>query len=418
MAFKLISLLGIVSFLGLAWAMSSNRRQVPWRVVAWGMGLQLLIGFVVFQTPLGQGIFDAANLAISKLNEFAKEGAKLVFGVLVDQEKIEEVFGLEKGKGVIFAIAISATIIFVSALSSLLYHWRVLQWVVAGIAWVMRRTMRTSGSETLATAANVFMGQTEAPLVVKPYLGGMTRSELMALMVGGMATIAGGVAAAYVLMGINAGHLLTASILSAPGTLVIAKLMFPETARSETADERCALPESTSANSLDALCQGAADGMRLSINVIAMLIAFIAVVHLANAILAWVISPMGWSVTIQEVIGWLNVPFAWLMSVPPEECVRVGTVLGERVVFNEFVGYLNLSEMIKKEELSERTIAIATYALCGFANFASVAIQIGGISTLVPERRTDLAKLGLRAMVGGLLACYLTATVAGLLMPV
>ena len=415
MAFKLISLLGIVSFLGLAWAMSSNRRQVQWRVVAWGMGLQLLIGFVVFQTPLGQGVFEAANVAIAKLNEFAGEGAKLVFGALAEKESMENVFG--PGRGVIFVIVIPATIIFVSALSSLLYHWRVLQWVVAGIAWVMRRTMRTSGSETLATAANVFMGQTEAPLVVKPYLGGMTRSELMALMVGGMATIAGGVAAAYVLMGINAGHLLTASILSAPGTLVIAKLMFPETARSETADERCALPESTSANSLDALCQGAADGMRLSINVIAMLIAFIAVVHLANAILAWVISPMGWSVTIQEVIGWLNVPFAWLMSVPPEECVRVGTVLGERVVFNEFVGYLNLSEMIKKEELSERTIAIVTYALCGFANFASVAIQIGGISTLVPERRTDLAKLGLRAMVGGLLACYLTATVAGLLMP-
>ena len=416
MTFKLISLLGIVSFLGLAWAMSSNRRQVQWRVVAWGMGLQLLIGFVVFQTPLGQGVFEAANVAIAKLNEFAGEGAKLVFGALAEKESMENVFG--PGRGVIFVIVIPATIIFVSALSSLLYHWWVLQWVVAGIAWVMRRTMRTSGSETLATAANVFMGQTEAPLVVKPYLGGMTRSELMALMVGGMATIAGGVAAAYVLMGINAGHLLTASILSAPGTLVIAKLMFPETARSETADERCALPESTSANSLDALCQGAADGMRLSINVIAMLIAFIAVVHLANAILAWVISPMGWSVTIQEVIGWLNVPFAWLMSVPPEECVQVGTVLGERVVFNEFVGYLNLSEMIKKEELSERTIAIATYALCGFANFASVAIQIGGISTLVPERRTDLAKLGLRAMVGGLLACYLTATVAGLLMPV
>ncbi|MAE31970.1 MAG: Na+ dependent nucleoside transporter domain protein [Verrucomicrobiales bacterium] len=416
MTLRLISLLGVVSFLGLAWAMSSNRRQVPWRVVAWGMGLQFLIGLAVFQTPLGQGIFDAANVAITKLNAFANEGAKLVFGALADKEGMEGVFGA--GKGVIFVISIPATIIFVSALSSLLYHWRVLQWVVAGIAWVMRRTMRTSGSETLATAANVFMGQTEAPLVVKPYLGGMTRSELMALMTSGMATIAGGVAAAYALMGINAGHLMTASILSAPGTLVIAKLMFPETARSETADERCALPKSSSANSLDALCQGAADGMRLSINVIAMLIAFIAVVHLANAILAWVISPMGWSVTIQEVIGWLNVPFAWLMSVPPEECVRVGTVLGERVVFNEFVGYLSLSNLMEGEgALSKRTIAIVTYALCGFANFASVAIQIGGISTLAPERRVDLAKLGLRAMVGGLLACYLTATVAGLLMP-
>ena len=416
MTLKLISLLGIVSFLGLAWVMSSNRRQIPWRVVAWGMGLQLIIGLVVFRTPLGQGLFEAANVAIAKLNEFAGEGARLVFGVLAEKESMENVFG--PGKGVIFVIVIPATIIFVSALSSLLYYWRVLPWVVTGIAWVMRRTMRTSGSETLATAANVFMGQTEAPLVVKPYLGGMTSSELMALMVGGMATIAGGVAAAYALMGISAGHLLTASILSAPGTLVIAKLMFPETAPSETADERCALPKSRSTNSIDALCQGASDGMRLSINVIAMLIAFIAVVHLANAVLAWVISPMGWSVTIQEVVGWLNVPFAWLMSVPPEECVRVGSVLGERVVFNEFVGYLDLSNMMAGEgALSPRTSAIATYALCGFANFASVAIQIGGISTLVPERRADLAKLGLRAMVGGLLACYLTATVAGLLMP-
>ena len=416
MTLKLISLLGIVSFLGLAWVMSSNRRQIPWRVVAWGMGLQLIIGLVVFRTPLGQGLFEAANVAIAKLNEFAGEGARLVFGVLAEKESMENVFG--PGKGVIFVIVIPATIIFVSALSSLLYYWRVLPWVVTGIAWVMRRTMRTSGSETLATAANVFMGQTEAPLVVKPYLGGMTSSELMALMVGGMATIAGGVAAAYALMGISAGHLLTASILSAPGTLVIAKLMFPETAPSETADERCALPKSRSTNSIDALCQGASDGMRLSINVIAMLIAFIAVVHLANAILAWVISPMGWSVTIQEVVGWLNVPFAWLMSVPPEECVRVGSVLGERVVFNEFDAYLDLSNMMAGEgALSPRTSAIATYALCGFANFASVAIQIGGISTLVPERRADLAKLGLRAMVGGLLACYLTATVAGLLMP-
>ena len=345
MPLKLISLLGVVSFLGLAWAMSSNRRQVPWRVVAWGMGLQLIIGLIVFRTPLGQGLFEAANVAIAKLNEFAGEGARLVFGALGDGGKMQETFG----EGVIFAIAIPATIIFVSALSSLLYHWRILPWVVTGIAWVMRRTMRTSGSETLATAANVFMGQTEAPLVVKPYLGGMTSSELMALMVGGMATIAGGVAAAYALMGISAGHLLTASILSAPGTLVIAKLMFPETAPSETADERCALPKSRSTNSIDALCQGASDGMRLSINVIAMLIAFIAVVHLANAILAWVISPMGWSVTIQEVVGWLNVPFAWLMSVPPEECVRVGSVLGERVVFNEFVGYLDLSNMMAGE---------------------------------------------------------------------
>ena len=411
---KLISLLGIVSFLALAWGLSANRREVPWRVVAWGMGLQLLIGWAVFRTPLGQGVFEAANVAIAKLNEFAGEGARLVFGALGDSGKMQEAFG----EGVIFAIAIPATIILVSALSSLLYHWRVLPWVVSGIAWVMRRTMRTSGSETLATAANVFMGQTEAPLVVKPYLDRMTRSELMALMVGGMATIAGGVAAAYASLGIDAGHLLTASILSAPGTLVIAKLMFPETENSATVDEACELPKSTAANSIDALCQGASDGMRLSINVIAMLIAFVALVYMANAILAWVLTWTAWSFTIQEAVGWLNVPFAWLMSVPADECVRVGSVLGERVVLNEFIGYLHLSGMMEGEgALSPRTSAIATYALCGFANFASVAIQIGGIGTLVPGRRADLAKLGPRAMVGGLLACYLTATVAGLLMP-
>ena len=414
MTLKLISLLGIVSFLGLAWAMSSNRRQVPWRVVAWGMGLQLIIGFVVFRTQIGKGVFEAANVAIRKLNEFAGEGAKLVFGALGDGEKMQEIFG----GGVIFAIAIPATIIFVSALSSLLYHWRVLPLVVTGIAWVMRRTMRTSGSETLATAANIFMGQTEAPLVVKPYLGAMTRSELMALMVGGMATIAGGVAAAYASLGIDAGHLLTASILSAPGTLVIAKLMFPEMDKSETADEECELPKSRATNSIDALCQGASDGMRLSINVIAMLIAFVALVYMANAILGWALTWTAWNFTIQEAVGWLNVPFAWLMSVPSDECVRVGAVLGERVVLNEFMGYLKLTSMMEGEgALSPRTSAIATYALCGFANFGSVAIQIGGIGTLAPDRRADLAKLGLKAMVGGVLACYLTATVAGLLMP-
>ena len=414
MTLKLISLLGIVSFLSLAWAMSSNRRQVPWRVVAWGMGLQLIIGLVVFRTQIGKGVFEAANVAIRKLNEFAGEGAKLVFGALGDGGKMQEIFG----GGVIFAIAIPATIIFVSALSSLLYHWRVLPLVVTGIAWVMRRTMRTSGSETLATAANIFMGQTEAPLVVKPYLGAMTRSELMALMVGGMATIAGGVAAAYASLGIDAGHLLTASILSAPGTLVIAKLMFPEMDKSETADEECELPKSRATNSIDALCQGASDGMRLSINVIAMLIAFVALVYMANAILGWALSWTAWDFTIQEAVGWLNVPFAWLMSVPSDECVRVGAVLGERVVLNEFMGYLKLTSMMEGEgALSPRTSAIATYALCGFANFGSVAIQIGGIGTLAPDRRADLAKLGLKAMVGGVLACYLTATVAGLLMP-
>ena len=310
----------------------------------------------------------------------------------------------------------AGTIVFVSALSSLLYHYGILQLIVRGVAWVMERLMKTSGSESLAAAANIFMGQTEAPLVIKPYLARMTRSEIMALMTGGMATIAGGVLAAYVGFGVSAGHLLTASVMSAPAALLIAKIMLPETEPSETAAGAKAEIERQTHNGLDALCRGASDGALLTINVMAMLIAFVAVVALANGLLSWLIlkaANVDHATPLQTLFGWVNYPFAWIMGVPVKDCFAVGQILGERIVLNEFIGYLSLAKV--KDALDPRSVTLTTYALCGFANFASIAIQIGGIGSMMPERRADLAKIGLRAMIGGLLACYITATVAGIL---
>jgi CNT family concentrative nucleoside transporter len=281
------------------------------------------------------------------------------------------------------------------------------------MARLMQKTMRTSGSESLSAAANIFMGQTEAPLLIKPYLNSMTRSEIMAMMTGGMATIAGGVLAAYTSFGASAGHLLTASVLSAPAALMIAKIMLPESETSPTAGRVKLEIERATVNSFDALCRGARDGLQLSLNVFAMLIAFVAVVALANFLLGAVAGWFGASLTFQELFGWLNAPFAWLMGVPGRDCLLVGQILGERIVINEFVGYLTLTG--NRETLDPRSFTLATYALCGFANFGSVAIQIGGIGSLAPDRRVDFARLGLRSMVGGLLACYTTACLVGLL---
>jgi CNT family concentrative nucleoside transporter len=301
----------------------------------------------------------------------------------------------------------------------LFFHWGVLQKIVHAIAWVMRKAMRTSGAETLSAAANVFMGQTEAPLVVKPYIPRMTRSELLCLMTGGMATIAGGVAAVYATFGAQAGHpevaghLLTASVLNAPAALLIAKIIVPETEVSETAGGEVKDPPRTTVNSVDALCRGASDGMTLSINVIAMLIAFIALVALVNFLLIWPQQKFGVAVpvTLQAMLGWINAPFAWLMGVPAQDCGVIGGVLGERIVLSEFIGYASLNSVT----VEARSYTIATYALCGFANVASIAIQVGGIGSLAPERRGEMAQLGVRAMIGGLLATYLTATIAGIL---
>lgn len=415
---RLISLLGMVVLIAVAWAFSTNRKVFPWRTVIWGLILQFVFAIVILKTTLGREIFETANDAVTRLIQFANEGLKMVFGPLADTEVLKGPFA---GNTFIFAITVTGTIILVAAVSSLLYHWGWLQKVVHAMAWVMRRLMKTSGSETLAAAANVFMGQTEAPLVIKPYVARMTQSELLCLMVGGMATIAGGVAAAYAQMGQaaghpeTAGHLLSASVMSAPAALLLAKVLMPETQQSETASGRMVDPERSSLNSIDALCRGTTDGLQLSLNVLAMLIAFVAVVALANFLITWPQQQMGVAspVTLQKFLGWINAPFAWLIGVPSKDCVTIGQILGERVVLNEFIGYLTLTN--PKTVVDSRSFILATYALCGFANISSIAIQIGGIGVLAPNRRGDLARLGWRALLGGVLASYLTATIVGIL---
>lgn len=418
MASSLAGLLGLVVFIALAWACSSGRRFFPWRTVLTGLLLQFGLGWLILRTSGGSHFFSWLDAAFQRLLGFANEGIRMVFGPLADPVLLERSWGA--GNGFIFAVTVSGTIILVSALSSLLYHFGILQRVIQVMAWVMQRLMKTSGSESLAAAANIFMGQSEAPLVVKPWLKGMTRSELMALMTGGMATIAGGVMAAYVSFGIPAGHLLTASFMSAPAALMFAKIMVPEQQQSQTAAGCGHSPEKESVNAVDALCLGAADGLKLALNVLAMLVAFVATVALANWLLSVVTGWFGISQPqpLQAILGWLNAPVAWLMGVRWEDCTQVGALLGERIVLNEFVSFLHLGELMKNEGgegLAPQSITIATYALCGFANLGSVAIQIGGLGAIVPERRAELARLGMRSMLGGLLACYSTACIAGLL---
>jgi CNT family concentrative nucleoside transporter len=422
MDLRFISLLGWFTMIAVAWAISYNRKLFPWRTVVWGVGLQFILALLILKTPWGGALFDFAGKVIQKLIQFSNEGCKFVFGPLADEQLLAEKFGA--GNSVIFAILVTGTIIIVACISSLLYHWGILQRVVRAIAWVMRKAMRTSGSETLSACANIFMGQTEAPLMIRPYVPRLTRSELMTIMVCGMAHIAGGVAAVYADMGRRAGypntagHLLTASVLNCPAALMIAKILLPETEKSETAASAPATVPRTTTNSIDAICRGASDGFFLSLNVIAMLIGFIAMIALANYLITWPQAHLGVShpATLQTIFGWLNAPFAWLMGVPAQDCFNVGQILGERVVLNEFVGFLDLTANAKQLALDPRSFTIATYALCGFANFASIAIQVGGIGSLAPERRGEMAKIGFRAMCGGLLAAYMTACLAGILL--
>lgn len=418
MQLRLISLLGLVAFIGLAWALSANRKLFPWRTVLWGLALQFTFAILILKTAPGRAVFNVTGAAIRKLADFANEGSKFVFGPLADHAALGQAFGSQNT--LVLGILILGTIIVVAMLSTLFYHWGILQKVVHAMAWVMRKAMRTSGAETLSAAANVFMGQTEAPLLIKPYIPRMTRSELLCMMTGGMATIAGGVAAVYAAFGAQAGHpevagnLLTASVLNAPAALLVSKILVPETELSETAGGRVADPPRVTVNSVDALCRGAGDGMMLSLNVIAMLIAFVALVAAVNFLLVWPQEQLhvAHPVTLQAILGWLNAPFAWLMGVPLHDCATVGSVLGQRIVLSEFIGYTSLNAVT----VDLRSYTIATYALCGFANVASIAIQVGGIGSLAPERRGDMARLGLRAMIGGLLACYLTAAIAGILL--
>ncbi len=418
---RLSSLVGIVAILSLAWAFSKDRRRVPWRVVAWGLGLQLVLALLVLHTPPGRWLFEGVNQAFSAFTGFATRSAGVVFGD-----------GVSLSVAGILAVKIAAIIIFFASLMGVLYHLGIMQRVVQGAAWVMARTMGTSGAESLACASNVFVGMTEAPLLVRPYLSTLTESELMALMTGGFATIAGTVMALYVGFGAEAGHLLTAGLMSAPGAFVIAKLLVPETGTPQTLGTVRLKVERTTVNVVDAAATGAADGLRLALNVIAMLLAFIALLYLLDGALALADrgtsavlggAPHGWS--LAGLFGLLFRPVAYVMGVRPEDASALASLLGTQVAANELFAYQRLTSLAGEpcavgtgilQDIAPRTFAVATYALCGFANFGSVAIQIGGIGALAPERRGDLARLGLRAMAAGALACWLTACVAGLLL--
>lgn len=462
---KAISFLGILALIGVAWLLSVNRRGVNWRIVGIGVGLQLAFALFIFYVPGGDDVFEAATVAVKKLLQFTDVGSAFIFESFVTNEWDVGLIN--------FAFAVLPTIIFFSSLMTILYHLGLMQKVVYYMAKAMQKAMGTSGAETLSATANIFVGQTEAPLVVKPYVEKMTMSELMVVMTGGFATVAGGVLAIYVSMlqptfPDIAGHLLAASVMSAPAALVIAKIMWPETERAETAGDIEMHDEKIDANVLDAASRGAAEGLKLALNVGAMLLAFLALIAMINYLLglpsllwnkgvlgeliAWyqaqgMAVPAGcglegiadeavhgcvtqmaavegapdvsaWPmITLELIFGYVFWPFAWIMGVPTQDCYLIGQLLGEKMVVNELVAYKSLAEMLQDPttQLSQRSVVIATYALCGFANFGSIGIQLGGIGGIAPSRKSDLAKIALRAMIGGTLAAFMTGTIAGIL---
>lgn len=417
-------LFGMLVLIGIAWTFSDNRRSINWRLIGIGLALQLALALFVLLTPFGAAVFDALGRGFVKVISFTRAGSEFIFGDFMDTTKF----------GFVFAVQVLPTIIFFSALMSVLYHIGLMQKIVQGMAWGITKLMPVSGAETLSVCANVFVGQTEAPLVVRPYILQMTKSELMTLMVGGMATIAGGVMAAYIgLLGgddpaqqvFYAKHLISASIMAAPAALVTAKLLIPETERSLTLGTVRVHDERVAHNVIEAAAIGAGDGVRLALNVGGMLLAFLALIALINFPLEWLGDATGISQRLSEaagrpvktdlalLLGYLFSPVAWVTGVPWSDAHTVGSLVGQKIVANEFVAYVQLAELAP--ELSEKGRLIATYALCGFANFSSIAIQIGGIGGLAPERRPDLARLGLRAVLGGTLATLMTATIAGVI---
>ncbi|VXD23219.1 NupC/NupG family nucleoside CNT transporter [Planktothrix paucivesiculata] len=412
-----ISLLGLFVFVGISYLCSVNRQAVRWHPVLWGIGLQFILAVLILKTKPGFAVFEFLGKAVSQFLNFSDQGAKFVFG-----EAFQDHF---------IAFKVLPTIIFFSSFISILYHYKILQKVVEAVAWVMIRTLKTSGSETLSCSANIFIGQTEAPLLIKPYISTLTNSELHAVMTGGFATIAGGVMAAYISFGIPAEHILAASVMSAPAALAISKLFYPETEISLTKGKVKIEVQPTSANGIDAAATGASDGMKLALNVAAMLIAFLGLLALINGILQGLGSFFGMpSLSLEGILGYLFAPIAWLMGIPMADCLQVGSLLGKKTVLNEFIAYLDLKQLIENSQqlaqgkgvensvstISERAIIISTYALCGFSNIGSVAIQIGGISAIAPERQADVARLGIRAMIAGSIACFMTACIAGILL--
>ncbi|QDH69267.1 NupC/NupG family nucleoside CNT transporter [Marilutibacter alkalisoli] len=441
-------LFGLAVLLAIAWVFSANRRAINWRLIAIGLGLQLLIAGFVLLTPWGAHVFDALSTGFVKLLGFTTQGARFIFGDFTDPDKF----------GFVFAFQVLPTIIFFASFMSVLYHLGVMQKIVQGMAWVITKLMPVSGAETLSVCANAFIGQTESPLVVKPYISKMTESELLTLMVGGMATIAGGVLGAYVMLlgggdtaqqAFYAKHLITASIMAAPATLIIAKILVPETNTPLTLGTVRMDVEKTTTNVIDAAAAGASDGLRLALNVGAMLLAFIALIAVLNGAIGFVWAshftiPVGYSdgqwnfyhfpswqdgwaamtghridLSLQTLLGTILSPLAWAIGVPWQDANTIGGLIGTKVVLNEFVAYVQLGDIIRGNvegvTLTDQGRLIATYALCGFANFSSIAIQIGGIGGIAPDRRHDLARFGLRAVLGGSIATLMTATIAGVL---
>ena len=441
MATRFICILGLVAFIFLAWIISENRRRFPWRVVIGGLALQLMLAVFVLRTSAGVALFDAIGRGFERVMGTVSAGTGFLFSAGEDQTLIRT-----------FAFGVLPTVIFFSSLMSILYHLGVMQKIVGALAVVMRVTLGTSGVETLAASANVFVGHTEAPLVIRPYLATMTRSELCAMMVGGFATVTGGLLGVYAGMGIDISHLLTASVISAPAGLLIAKVMVPETAGGNMAEDATAevsvvpaqassgvglqglekdkqlpkdAPEAAENNLIGAAVDGASDGLKLALNVGAMLIAFLALLALIDVLFATASEALSWLlnrevpvITLGTILSYFGAPLAWLMGVPGSECLEAGRLIGLKTVANEFIAYAELGQIAKSDSpaLSERSIAVITYALAGFSNFGAIGIQVGGIGGLEPSRRKELAQLGLKAMFGGTLACCMTGAVAGLLL--
>lgn len=428
---RLRAVVGLGSLVGIAWLLSTDRRRVSWSLVAWGLALQLSFALLVLRTPVGVMAFDGVNTVVHAVLGYGEEGGRFVFGNLVqDRVPVGSVDGggftatpsVVARTGALFAFGILPNIIFVASLMTVLYHLGIMQKVVRGVAWVMQRTMRTSGAETLCTASNIFVGMMESPLVVKPYVERMTESELMTVMTAGMATIAGTVLAAYAGMLTPfepnaAGHLIAASIMSAPAAFVMAKLLVPETGQPETAGFLTDEVERPDVNVIDAAARGAGEGLRLALVVGAMLIAFIALVSMLNGVIGWLGALAGVpGLTIQGMFGAMLAPVAWLLGIPWSDAGVVGQMIGVDFVLNEFVAFAQLTDALAGGvELGDRSLIIAIYALTTFANFGSVAMTIAGIGAIAPSRRAELARLGLKAMLAGLLATLCTAAVAGIL---
>lgn len=412
---KFAALMGLIAFISLAYLLSENRKKINWRIVFWGLVLQIIFAVLVLGIPvlgvpgLFRFVFNWINDFFVKILSFSDAGAAFVFGPLMDEAK---------SGGFIFAVRVLPSIIFFSTLVAVLYHLKILQRVVFAFAWIMKKFMPIGGAESLSTAANIFLGQTESPLLIKPFLISMSRSELLCIMIGGMANVAGGVMAAYVALLHTrfpdiAGHLLTVSIMSAPATILISKILLPETEKNFSKDKLKLDTSTIDTNAVEAATRGASEGLLLALNVGAMLIAFTALVYMMNGIVGSIGGWFGYQISLQQILGYFFSPVAWLLGTPAAEITQMGRLLGEKVVLNEFVAYVSLADL--SASLSDRSVLIASYALCGFANIASIGIQVGGIGAMAPERRKDLAQLGVKALIGGNLATFVSTGIVSLM---